>query len=147
MNIMGLVGDDPRETEEIARQAVLWYVRKGFELVSSVAQAGHTDESYKYLTTASRFDPAQITRDYYEFLKEGDLLAVGTPAEALRVARRYYGADQVLFFLQFGAIPHERVMRSIELIGQQVLPEIHSWRTPGGVTMVDPAAHSSAAHA
>jgi natural product biosynthesis luciferase-like monooxygenase protein len=148
MNIMGLIGDDPRETEEIARQAVLWYVRKGFELVSSVAQAGHTDESYKYLKTASRFDPAQITRDYYEYLKEGDLLAVGAPDQALRIARRYHelGADQVLFFLQFGAIPHQRVMRSIELIGNHVLPEIHSWRTPGSVTMADPAAHSRAAH-
>jgi alkanesulfonate monooxygenase SsuD/methylene tetrahydromethanopterin reductase-like flavin-dependent oxidoreductase (luciferase family) len=149
MNIMGLIGDDPHETEEIARDAVLWYVRKGFELVSSISQSGHTDESYKYLTTASKFDPAQITRDYYQFLKEGDLVAVGGPSEALRVARRYRetGADQVLFFLQYGAIPHERVLRSIELIGKHVLPEIHSWRTAGSVTAAQPAARTDAAHA
>ena len=145
MNIMGLVGDDPHETEEIAREAVLWYVRKGFELVSTVAASGQTDESYKYLATASRFDPAQITRDYYQFLKEGDLVAVGAASEALRVARRYLetGADQVLFFLQYGAIPHDRILRSIELIGKHVIPEIHSWKTSGNITAVKPAARAA----
>ena len=77
MNIMGLIGDDPYAAEHIAREAVLWYVRKGFELVSSVAAASKTDESYKYLKTASKFDPAKFTTDYYDFLKDGDLIAVG----------------------------------------------------------------------
>jgi alkanesulfonate monooxygenase SsuD/methylene tetrahydromethanopterin reductase-like flavin-dependent oxidoreductase (luciferase family) len=31
MNIMGLCGEDARETEQITRDAVLWYVRKGNE--------------------------------------------------------------------------------------------------------------------
>src|SRR5215469_10075583 len=139
MNIMGLFGDDARETEEIARDAVLWYVRRGFELVSTVAEAASADDSYKYLKTASRFDPSQITRDYYHFLKENDLIAVGAPSEALRVAARYRetGADQILFFLQYGAIAHQRVMRSIELLGRDVLPEIHSWKTGGCVTPLE----------
>jgi natural product biosynthesis luciferase-like monooxygenase protein len=139
MNIMGLVGDDASATEEIAREAVLWYVRRGFELVSSVARAAAGEKSYEYLSGAARFDPSQITGDYYAFLKEGDLIAVGRPAEALRVARRYreLGADQVLFFLQYGAIPHERILRSLELIARHVLPEIHSWTSPGGVTLVE----------
>jgi alkanesulfonate monooxygenase SsuD/methylene tetrahydromethanopterin reductase-like flavin-dependent oxidoreductase (luciferase family) len=145
MNIMGLCGDDVRETEQIARDAVLWYVRKGFELVSKVAQTDSADPSYSYLKTASKFDPAQITGDYYEFLKENDLIAVGGPDEMLRVARRYRetGADQVLFFLQYGAIPHERVMKSIELIGRDVLPEIHSWQTSGAITLADSAGRPS----
>jgi alkanesulfonate monooxygenase SsuD/methylene tetrahydromethanopterin reductase-like flavin-dependent oxidoreductase (luciferase family) len=133
MNIMGLFGDDRIKTEEIAREAALWYVRRGFELVSAVARAASKDSSYKYLSNASRYDPSQITRDYYHFLKENDLVAVGEPREALRVARRYRetGADQLLFFLQYGAIPHECVLRSIELLAREVLPEIHSWKTGG----------------
>jgi len=139
MNIMGLFGEDRAETEEIAREAVLWYVRRGFELVSTVAETASADDSYKYLKTASRFDPSQITRDYYHFLKENDLVAVGAPSEALRVAARYRetGADQILFFLQYGAIAHQRVMRSIELLGRDVLPEIHSWKTGGCVTPLE----------
>jgi alkanesulfonate monooxygenase SsuD/methylene tetrahydromethanopterin reductase-like flavin-dependent oxidoreductase (luciferase family) len=147
MNIMGLIGDDPRETEQIAREAALWYVRKGFELVSTVTQGSNVDDSYKYLNTASRFDPSQITRDYYEFMKEGDLVAVGGADEALRVAKKYHdtGADQVLFFLQYGGISHERIMRAIELIGERVLPEVQSWKTTGGITNVEPAARVATA--
>ncbi len=140
LNIMGVIDDNAKKAEELAREAVLWYVRKGFSLVSSVAEAKSRDESYKYLNTAAKFDPQQITGDYYRFLKDDDLIAVGGAAEALRIARRYreIGADQVLFFLQFGAIPHQQIMRSLEIIGEKVLPEIHSWQTPGGITYCEP---------
>jgi hypothetical protein len=29
-------------------------------------------------------------------------------------------------------------MRSIEIIGEKVLPEIQSWKTPGGITVCEP---------
>jgi alkanesulfonate monooxygenase SsuD/methylene tetrahydromethanopterin reductase-like flavin-dependent oxidoreductase (luciferase family) len=140
LNIMGVIDDNPKKAEDLAREAVLWYVRKGFTLVSSVAEAKSKDESYKYLNTASKFDPAQITGDYYGFLKGDDLIAAGGASEALRIARRYreIGADQVLFLLQYGAIPHAQIMRSIEILGEKVLPEIQSWPTPGGITICEP---------
>ncbi|HUA33249.1 MAG TPA: LLM class flavin-dependent oxidoreductase [Candidatus Binataceae bacterium] len=143
MNIMGLVADDPAEAEKIARDAVLWYVRRGFELVSSVARAAAAEQSYKYLSNAARYDPEQITGDYFEFLKENDLVAIGGADEALRIARIYreMGADQVLFFFQYGAIPHERIMRAIEIVGREILPEIHSWPTPGAITPIRPQRH------
>ncbi|HEV2170318.1 MAG TPA: hypothetical protein VGR40_05185, partial [Candidatus Binatus sp.] len=76
----------------------------------------------------------------YDFLKDGDLIAVGRADEAVRVARRYreLGADQVLFFLQYGGIPHEKIMKSIELIGRDALREIQSWQTAGGVSAAQP---------
>ena len=114
-----------------------------------MAAASQSDESYKYLKTAAKFDPAKFTLDYYDFLKDGDLIAVGKADEAVRVARRYreLGADQVLFFLQYGGIPHDRIMKSIELIGHQALDEIHSWKTPGKITAAQSAARDDAAHA
>ena len=68
------------------------------------------------------------------------MIAVGAVDEAVRVARRYRElvADQVLFFLQYGGIPHDRIMKSIELIGRHALGEIHSWKTPGGLTAAQP---------
>jgi hypothetical protein len=122
-------------------------VRRGFELVSSVAAASHGDDSYKYLETAAKFDPAKFTLDYYDFLKDGDLIAVGAADEAVRVARRYHGlgADQVLYFLQYGGIAHDRIMRSIELIGRDALGEIHSWKTPGAITLAQPGVCPDAA--
>jgi len=53
----------------------------------------------------------------------------------------------VLFFLQYGRIPHDRIMRSINIIGEKVLPEIRSWKTMGGITAAEPAARTDAAHA
>ncbi len=146
MNVMGLFGDDVHETEEVARDAVIWYVRRGYELVSSISRAAASEESYRYLNTAARYDPEQIDRDYYEFLKEGDLIAIGGADEAVRVARRYHeiGADQVLFFLQYGAISHERIMRAIELIGREALPELHSWPTIGKLVAAEPAERGAA---
>ena len=68
--------------------------------------------------------------------------------EAVRVARRYreLGADQVLFFLQYGGIPHERIMKSIELIGRHALGEIHSWKTRAESRPHNPPRAATAAH-
>lgn len=146
MNIMGLFGDDANEVEEIARDAVIWYVRRGYELVSSISRAAASEESYRYLNTAARYDPEQINRDYYEFLKEGDLIATGGADEAIRVARRYHeiGADQVLFFLQYGGMPHDRIMRAIDLLAREALPELHSWPTTGKIVPAEPAERDTA---
>src|SRR5579875_1398370 len=50
----------------------------------------------------------------------------------IRVAARYHriGADQLLFMVQYGAIAHERVMKTIEILGTRVLPELQRWPTP-----------------
>ena len=37
--IMGVIDDDPKKAEDLAHDSVLWYVRRGFTLVSSVAEA------------------------------------------------------------------------------------------------------------
>ncbi|MBU3991946.1 MAG: hypothetical protein KKA12_05285, partial [Alphaproteobacteria bacterium] len=34
------------------------------------------------------------------------------------------GVDQVLCYLNFGYLPHEAVMKSIELLGTRVIPEL-----------------------
>ena len=34
------------------------------------------------------------------------------------------GVDQLLCYMQFGMLSHEKVMRSVELLGTQVLPEL-----------------------
>ena len=66
-------------------------------------------------------------------MKEADLVAIGSPAEIIRVAARYHelGADQLLLMVQYGGVPHERVLRTIEILAARVLPELQSWPTPG----------------
>jgi alkanesulfonate monooxygenase SsuD/methylene tetrahydromethanopterin reductase-like flavin-dependent oxidoreductase (luciferase family) len=57
---------------------------------------------------------------------EEDMVIVGTPEECLAKFLKYEeaGVDQVLCYTKFGYLPHEAVMKSIELLGDYVIPEL-----------------------
>jgi len=63
--------------------------------------------------------------DITEFDRE-DMVIVGTPDECVEKFLRYdeAGVDQVLCFVNFGYLPQEAVMRSIDLLGTYVIPEL-----------------------
>jgi alkanesulfonate monooxygenase SsuD/methylene tetrahydromethanopterin reductase-like flavin-dependent oxidoreductase (luciferase family) len=63
--------------------------------------------------------------DITQFDKQ-DMVIVGTPEECLQKFLRYeeLGVDQLMCYLNFGYLPHEAVMRSIELLGTHVIPEL-----------------------
>jgi len=63
--------------------------------------------------------------DINEFDRE-DMVIVGTPDECLEKFLKYEeaGVDQVLCYVKFGYLPHEAVMKSIELLGDYVIPEL-----------------------
>ena len=49
----------------------------------------------------------------------------GSPRDAADL-----GVDQLICYVQFGYHPHESVMRTIEILGREVLPEIERYRPP-----------------
>lgn len=57
---------------------------------------------------------------------EQDMVIVGTPEECLQKFLKYeeVGIDQVLCYVNFGYLPHQAVMKSIELLGDYVIPEL-----------------------
>lgn len=63
--------------------------------------------------------------DITRFDKE-DMVIVGTPEECLEKFLKYEeaGVDQVLCYLNFGYLPHEAVLESINLLGDFVIPEL-----------------------
>ena len=58
--------------------------------------------------------------------QEQDMIIIGTPEECLEKIIRYdeAGVDQLLCYMQFGMLPHEKIMRSVELMGTQIIPEL-----------------------
>lgn len=60
----------------------------------------------------------------YEDMDAEDMVIVGDPDKCVRKLERYRdaGCDRVLCLMQAGEIPHEAVMRSIELFGTHVIP-------------------------
>jgi alkanesulfonate monooxygenase SsuD/methylene tetrahydromethanopterin reductase-like flavin-dependent oxidoreductase (luciferase family) len=57
-----------------------------------------------------------------------DMIIVGTPEQCLEKIIRYEeaGVDQLLCYVQFGMIPHDKVMRNLELLGTQVIPKLEA---------------------
>ena len=59
-----------------------------------------------------------------DLLCERGVIVAGDPDSCIRSVRRHeeIGADQTLLIMQSDQIPHEKVMRSIKLFGEQVIP-------------------------
>ncbi len=57
-----------------------------------------------------------------------DQILVGDPDQLIRKMEHYeqIGVDQLLCYMQFGGLPHEHVMKSIELIGKYVIPHFQA---------------------
>jgi len=60
--------------------------------------------------------------------QEQDMIIIGTPEECLEKIIRYdeVGVDQLLCYVQFGDLPHEKVMRSLELLATKVIPQLEA---------------------
>ncbi len=66
---------------------------------------------------------------------DADMLVVGDPERCYQKMKHYadLGVDQLICYVQFGHHSHESVMKTIELLGKEVLPELEKYtpRTAG----------------
>src|SRR5699024_9129126 len=83
----------------------------------------------------------QFTRESYDFARSSEgALYVGDPktvAEKIIFLRKHVGITRFMHHVPMGAMPHEDVMRSIELLGKEVAPivreEISRWEKEEGL--------------
>jgi len=61
-----------------------------------------------------------------EYYQNEDMIIIGTPEECLQKILRYesVGVDQLLCYVQFGDLPHDKVMRNLELLAKDVMPAL-----------------------
>ncbi|GIM46548.1 luciferase [Collibacillus ludicampi] len=69
------------------------------------------------------------TRQYgknarYDDLLAKEQLAIGSPEDVIQLIRKYeaIGMNHVMMLMNFGGMPHEKVMKSIELVAREVMP-------------------------
>jgi alkanesulfonate monooxygenase SsuD/methylene tetrahydromethanopterin reductase-like flavin-dependent oxidoreductase (luciferase family) len=103
----------------------MWWWYKGiaeFHLKWEMAHLTPQQQAQAFPLLESR---ARGEFDITEFDRE-DMVVVGTPDECLEKLLRYEeaGVDQLLCYLNFGYLPHEAVMKSIELLGTHVIPQL-----------------------
>lgn len=82
-----------------------------------------------------KFDP----RDF----DAADMIIVGDPERCYEKMIKYQdlGVDQLICYVQFGYLPHESVMRTIELLGKEVIPELER-RAVAAPSVASPAAEA-----
>jgi alkanesulfonate monooxygenase SsuD/methylene tetrahydromethanopterin reductase-like flavin-dependent oxidoreductase (luciferase family) len=103
----------------------MWWWYKGlaeFHLKWEMAHLTEEQQAQAFPLLSAR---ARGEFDIEEFDRE-DMVIVGTPDECLQKLLRYEaaGVDQLLCYLNFGYLPHDAIMRSIELLGTYVIPEL-----------------------
>ena len=74
--------------------------------------------------TAIEADPDGVAQG----LLDSGMVAAGTPDDLLEVLQRFkdVGVDQVIVHMQMGGVPHDAIMKTIELMGKEVLPKLRS---------------------
>lgn len=69
-----------------------------------------------------------MSRPVEEYNNE-DMIIVGDPDRCIEKMKKYadLGVDQLLCYMQFGKLPHEAIMRSVDLLGTHVIPVIEKY--------------------
>jgi alkanesulfonate monooxygenase SsuD/methylene tetrahydromethanopterin reductase-like flavin-dependent oxidoreductase (luciferase family) len=103
----------------------MWWWYKGIAEFHLKWEMAHLSDEQKAAAFPLLQSRARGEFDITEFDRE-DMVIVGTPDEVLAKLMRYEeaGVDQLLCYLNFGYLPHEAVLRSIELLGTEVIPEL-----------------------
>jgi alkanesulfonate monooxygenase SsuD/methylene tetrahydromethanopterin reductase-like flavin-dependent oxidoreductase (luciferase family) len=67
------------------------------------------------------------TVDVNRYMDE-DMIIIGSPEECLEKMIRYEeaGVDQMICYVQFGSLPHDKIMQNIELLGTKVIPQLEA---------------------
>ena len=86
-----------------------------------------------------RFTPSQFN--------DADMIIVGDPERCLEKMLHYadLGVDQLICYVQFGHLPHESVIRTIELLGSEVIPELEKRGHRVDMRAAEPASATTAA--
>jgi alkanesulfonate monooxygenase SsuD/methylene tetrahydromethanopterin reductase-like flavin-dependent oxidoreductase (luciferase family) len=114
------------QAHDDAREAFPWYIQKSLEKIASLGawQEGTNLGSYEYARKLlGGMSLSDLTFDYQV---QNETVLCGDPQHCLEMAKRYeaVGVDLLLCLVQSYNIPHEKVLRSIELLGTEVLPKL-----------------------
>ncbi|KMS51656.1 monooxygenase [Novosphingobium barchaimii LL02] len=103
----------------------MWWWYKGLAEFHLKWEFGHLSPEQQNAAFPLLDKQARGDFDITQFDKE-DMVIVGTPDECIEKFLKYdeVGVDQLLCYLNFGYLPHEAVMKSIELLGKYVIPAL-----------------------
>jgi alkanesulfonate monooxygenase SsuD/methylene tetrahydromethanopterin reductase-like flavin-dependent oxidoreductase (luciferase family) len=118
------------EARDTARESFEWYPKAGARLIASVAQMqaerGEELGTYSYAADLKAVaDDGSLDFMDLEYLETSGACVLGTPDQCIETCRRYEeaGVDQLLCLVNPYKIPHDKVLQTIQLMGEHVIPE------------------------
>jgi alkanesulfonate monooxygenase SsuD/methylene tetrahydromethanopterin reductase-like flavin-dependent oxidoreductase (luciferase family) len=68
-----------------------------------------------------------------EAFDSSDMIVIGDTDTCVRKMKHYadLGIDELICYVQWGYLEHESIMRTIELLGKEVIPELDAYRPQG----------------
>ena len=126
---MALCDTDRQRAIDTARESFEWYPKTGARQIASVAEWMEEQQrdlgNYGYAADMKKVDDdGSLDLLNMDYLVDAGACAVGTPADCTEAVSRYReaGVDTLLCLVNPYKIPHEAAMRTIELLGTEVLP-------------------------
>jgi len=109
-----------------AHTAFEWYIQTSLKAVATMGdwRDGTNLGSYEY--ARKLLNGMSVDDLTFEYLIDNETVMCGDPDHCLEMARRYeaVGVDLLLCLVQSYDMSHESVMRSIELLGTEVMPKL-----------------------
>ena len=122
--------DDDEEARRIGGPAALWYTAMLGTILGE--WRGQVVPGYEYYGNVNREAAQTAAREAGSLIDSGTF-CIGDPETCIAIVERYQqaGVDQLICLMQAGRIPHEKILRSIELFGERVIP--HFRKSEGGM--------------
>jgi alkanesulfonate monooxygenase SsuD/methylene tetrahydromethanopterin reductase-like flavin-dependent oxidoreductase (luciferase family) len=112
-----------------AAESMEWYPKAGARAIAGMADwmqgKGQDLGSYSYAgEIAKARDGGLLDQLSFDYIRDSGAAMVGDPKRCIEIAERYAasGCDMLFNLVNPYKIPHKAVMRSIELLGEHVIP-------------------------
>ena len=116
------------EALEFGRPAAEFFQESIGILFVPWAKKANVPSSYQYYVSLAQMVEERLKQgngNQFQEAWESGTLCIGSPERCRGVVERYVetGADQLILMCQAGRIPHEKIMQTIKLFGEEIIPE------------------------
>ena len=121
--------DDNETAFAAAAESMTWYPRVGARQIAEIAdwQAGKDLGNYAYAADMQKTrDAGALEQLTFDYIRDAGAAMVGDPKRCIEIGERYAasGCDLLFCLVNPYKIPHRDVMRSLELMGEHVIPAL-----------------------
>jgi alkanesulfonate monooxygenase SsuD/methylene tetrahydromethanopterin reductase-like flavin-dependent oxidoreductase (luciferase family) len=122
--LVHLMDDEAQAEEHRVWESVWWWYQNLAEFTLEWEFPHFTQEQKDQIfpllemQKSGKFEP--------KVFSDADMIIVGDPDQCYEKMVKYHelGVDQLICYVQFGHLPHESIMKTLELLGKEIIPKL-----------------------